>query len=254
MRPTLNATTDIRLRARERTGTDATRPPRMATLRGWLTSPQCAGAANAVKIERADQGDEGRYASLLVLGWSLAALAGCTSADGHNESSSPTPLSSAGDDVSANPTPEPADSPAYVDAESPLVQRLWRPVGSLPLLRTGLPRRLDTAEIESAPSLSDAPLASAVIAVGTDPAPYHVGGVAVMSPEGAWRIVDRQRIGMRRTDDIEQPYLLSPDGRTLALGDEYGLVCWTSPRPPPCESRSMPAMLCSIGGRQMVHS
>lgn len=111
---------------------------------------------------------------------------------------------------------------SYVGAE--LVQDLWRPVAELPRLRTVLPIRLDSDAIAKAPSLSDAPIPVAVLVVGTDPEPYMVSGVAVLSTHGKWRIIDRRRLGLQRPDLVEQQYDLSPDGRTLALGDQHGIV------------------------------
>jgi hypothetical protein len=87
-----------------------------------------------------------------------------------------------------------------------------------------LPEHLDFAEIRQAPSLHDAPIASAVLAAGTEPQWYGVGEVAVMSPAGSWRIIDRVALGMHDPDIVEQQFELSPDGRTLALGDDHGIV------------------------------
>ena len=91
-------------------------------------------------------------------------------------------------------------------------------------LRTALPDGLRFEEIQQAPSLHEAPIRSAVLAVGTQPQAYSVGEVAVMSAEGEWRVVDRDSLGMRDAEIVEQQFRLSPDGQLLALGDEYGVV------------------------------
>jgi hypothetical protein len=171
-----------------------------------------AGLAAGVSIRR--------VVHLLIIGLCLGAAGGCA---GDSADAPRNPLTSA----PANGSPHPVDIPRprrVIQADSPLVQRLWAPVGSLPRLAPTLPRFLDTAAIERAPSLSDAPLDVAVMAVGTDPAPYSVGGVAVMSPDGDWRVIDRERLDMRDPGIVEQQYKLRPNGRTLALGDEHGIV------------------------------
>jgi hypothetical protein len=161
-------------------------------------------------------------AGLLGVATCLGLLGGCTGDGPAAETSRPHATSSS---PGAGASPTQGGTPVqYVDGSSDLVQRLWRPVETLPRMRTVLPRHLDTDVIERAPSLIEAPIDKAVLAVGTDPAPYSVDGVAVMSPRGAWRTIDRRRLGMRNPELVEQQYMLAADGRTLALGDEHGIV------------------------------
>lgn len=109
------------------------------------------------------------------------------------------------------------------DAAARVVALDGRPE-DLPRLRTVLPPRLDAAGAAAAPSLHDAPVDAAVLAVGTDPEAYQVGEVAVRTPRGAWRLLDRDRLGMRDPAIVEQQFALGPDGRHLALGDRRGIV------------------------------
>lgn len=132
----------------------------------------------------------------------------------------PRRQSSATDAIPTQTAPIPELS--FVGTE--LVQDLWRPVAELPRLRTVLPIRLDPDAIETAPSLSDAPIPVAVLVVGTDPSAYRMSGVAVLSPDGKWRSIDRRRLGLQTPDLVEQQYDLSPDGSMLALGDQHGIV------------------------------
>ena len=97
-------------------------------------------------------------------------------------------------------------------------------MGDLPPLRAMLPGGLRFDEIQEAQPLHEAPIKSAVLAVGTVPQAYSVGEVAVMSPGGDWRLVDRESLGMRDAEIVEQQFMLSPNGRLLALGDAYGVV------------------------------
>jgi hypothetical protein len=61
---------------------------------------------------------------------------------------------------------------------------------------------------------------------------------------------------MRRTDDVEQPYVLSPDGHTLVLGDEYGLVLvditTATSRRVPLEARNVVLHWWAPDGSQLV--
>lgn len=145
-------------------------------------------------------------------------LAGCS---GQQAGPGPAPEPATVDSAAATPEAVPL---TFVGPSSPGVQDLWRPVGSLPRLASVLPDRLDFAEIRASPELSDAPIDAAVLAVGSQPASFGVGEVAVMSTSGEWRLVDRERLGMRDPDIVEQQFSLSPDGSTLAMGDELGIV------------------------------
>jgi len=151
----------------------------------------------------------------------LAAMTGCESG-----SDEPRREPAATGQVATPPAPKPSPPKPleFVGRRSPLVQRLWQPVSDLAPLRTVLPDSLAFDEIRQAPVWHQAPIKSAVLAVGTEPQPYGVGEVAVMSPGGAWRVIDRGALGMRNPEIVEQQFQLSPDGRLLALGDEYGVV------------------------------
>jgi hypothetical protein len=151
----------------------------------------------------------------------LAAMSGCES-----RSDEPRPEPAATGQVATPPAPKlsPPKPLEFVGRRSPLAQRLWQPVSDLAPLRTVLPDSLAFDEIQQAPLWHEAPIKSAVLAVGTEPQPYGVGEIAVMSPGGAWRVIDRGALGMRNPEIVEQQFRLSPDGRLLALGDEYGVV------------------------------
>jgi len=151
----------------------------------------------------------------------LVALAGCTSPSDDDRRE---PAAARQTGTSSSVEPSPPESTAFVGRRSPLVQDLWRPVGDLPPLRTVLPGGLRFDKIQQAPLLHEAPINLAVLAVGTVPQPYSVGEVAVMGPGGEWRIVNRESVGMRNADIVEQQFMLSPNGRLLALGDEFGVV------------------------------
>lgn len=122
--------------------------------------------------------------------------------------------------VSQSPPPE----LAFVDQDAPVVQNLWRRADSLEQLRTNLPPRLDFRVIRQSPRLTESSIGPAVLAVGTEPGPYKVGDPAVVNAVGDWRMIERDHLGMRNPDIVEQQFELSPDGATIALGDEYGIV------------------------------
>jgi hypothetical protein len=150
----------------------------------------------------------------------LIALSGCSDPGDEQQRQQ-----AAGGQVATPPSPEPSPKqPEFVGRRSPLIQELWEPVSDMTPLRTALPESLRFDEIQQAPLLHEAPIRSAVLAVGTEPQAYSVGEVAVMSPSGDWRVVDRGSLGMRNPDIVEQQFELSPDGRRLALGDEFGVV------------------------------
>lgn len=152
----------------------------------------------------------------------LLVLMGCT--DGRPEATR-TPNTD-GDNPTASPTASRSDTPkaAFVGPDSSVVQHLWRPIESLTPLRTNLPPILNFATIRQSPLLTTAPVGPAVLAVDTDPRPYNVGDPAVVNAAGEWRVIERDALGMRNPDNVEQQFELSPDGSTLALGDRYGIV------------------------------
>lgn len=163
----------------------------------------------------------GRRKPLLVAVMTLLPLYGCTS-PGVSDPSEPASTRQISESPATEPSPlKPAE---FVGRRSPLIQQLWQPVADMTPLRTLLPQSLDFSEIRRAPLLDQAPIKSAVLAVGTVPRAYSVGEVAVMSPSGEWRIVDRNALGMRNPAISEQQFKLSPNGRLLALGDEFGVV------------------------------
>lgn len=155
---------------------------------------------------------------------SAVVLCGCTNpgADGRRDPAAGATASSSPE--AETPRQEPDEALEFVGRGSSLVQDLWQPVGSMAPLRTALPRVLRIEDAAGAPSLHEAPIESAVLAAGTDPQSFGVGEVGLMSPDGEWRIVDRDRLGMRKSDIVEQQFELSPNGRQLALGDQYGVV------------------------------
>jgi hypothetical protein len=154
----------------------------------------------------------------------LAVLAATTGCEGRDDEPRREPAATGRAATPSPPEATPLKPLEFVGRRSPLVQRLWQPVQDLTPLRTVLPASLRFDEIRQAPLWHRAPIRSAVLAVGTEPQPYGVGEVAVMSPGGAWRVIDREALGMRDPEIVEQQFLLSPDGRLLALGDEYGVV------------------------------
>ncbi|WP_134765302.1 hypothetical protein [Nocardioides sp. 1609] len=161
----------------------------------------------------------GRLAALALL--TTVLVAGCAGPD-----ADVTPAARPAEpSTTARPLVDPTPRrPAYVRPDSPLVQRLWRPLAELRRMDTALPPRLDFDVVQTATPLSDAPIPRAVLAVGREPEAYGWGEVVVMSPAGRWRRVERDGLGMRDPDLEEQQFELSPDGRTLALGDERGVV------------------------------
>ena len=152
----------------------------------------------------------------------LLVLVGCTDAQ---PEATPTPNTD-GDSPTASPTASQSATPeaVFVGPDSSVVQHLWRPIESLTPLPTNLPATLDFAAIRGSPLLTTSPIGPAVLAVGTEPRPYNVGDPAVVNAAGEWRVIERDALGMRNPDNVEQQFELSPDGSTVALGDRYGIV------------------------------
>lgn len=162
----------------------------------------------------------GAHTSAVVLAC-LLVLMGCT--DGQPEAT-PTPNTD-GVSPTASPTASQSATPeaVFVGPDSSVVQHLWPPESLTPL-RTNLPATLDFAAIRQSPLLTTSPIGPAVLAVGTEPRPYNVGDPAVVNAAGEWRVIERDALGMRNPDNVEQQFELSPDGSTLALGDRHGIV------------------------------
>ncbi|MDN4175536.1 hypothetical protein QWY28_21410 [Nocardioides sp. SOB77] len=151
--------------------------------------------------------------ALLLTGCDGSPAPGLPRADERSSTASPTA-----------PPAAPAVEPPALRRSDPLVQDLWRPVPELGTLATTLPASLDLDAIDVSRTLSEAPVDAAVLAVGIGARPYGMDDVAVLGRDGGWRLVDRSTLGMRDDAIVEQQFLLSPDGRMLALGDDHGIV------------------------------
>lgn len=125
------------------------------------------------------------------------------------------------------PTAPPSSS-TDAPVDPPVLRQRWSTKSSdLQQATLGLPTSLDPAAVASAPYLHKQPIGSATIAVGASAFGsddvIRPGDVAILGADG-WRRVSLTEAGLRRPNNIELAFALSPDGSTLALGDRLGIV------------------------------